>query len=343
MELVLPSKHNSCIFCGKRFLSKGFLPDETVSFGPVQRSKEHIIPENLFGRIITRDICKPCNDRFGEHVDIHPLRDRRVILTAEQVGVSKEDLLSKLGELRGFQQIESGEDIPVTFKKGTIRAEPRLKNSNKLAISVFDGEIRPQDLVNLKRSLIQKIKRKRGLSELPADMRQEIEWLCKQLDVEPDKDHSSEALQEGFRPVFFSGPANFSIQEYPWKTDRCIAKIVAETLAVGLPTDWWKYSKSIFLYLHRFIQMGLKTDDPESERTIFAFDHCPAIGAVHQIDIKLTKQSFSASVVLFGSAKWPLLSNLQPMNAPDDNGWQITLKNPLDPRDEPSISGEEIP
>ena len=53
-QRTLPRKSGACIWCGRRFLPDGVKRD--VNFGPVERSKEHIIPESIFGQLITRDL-----------------------------------------------------------------------------------------------------------------------------------------------------------------------------------------------------------------------------------------------------------------------------------------------
>jgi ribonuclease HI len=48
-QTTLPSRYNTCIWCGRRFLPNGSSQDRTVNFGPVERSEEHIIPANIYG------------------------------------------------------------------------------------------------------------------------------------------------------------------------------------------------------------------------------------------------------------------------------------------------------
>src|SRR5882762_4459501 len=64
-QTKLPIRYGTCIWCNRRFLSNGLERDQTVTFGPVERSEEHIIPSNIYGGIITLDLCKSCNERFG--------------------------------------------------------------------------------------------------------------------------------------------------------------------------------------------------------------------------------------------------------------------------------------
>src|SRR5207249_1457870 len=92
--MVLSATNQNCIWCGRRLVHRSYTVDCAEGFGPRPRSDEHIIPRMLFGKLITDDLCRCCNSRFGDGCDYVLAEDQRIVEAAQRVGVSIPDLWS---------------------------------------------------------------------------------------------------------------------------------------------------------------------------------------------------------------------------------------------------------
>src|SRR4051794_10408227 len=88
----LEFKRKNCIWCRRRLIQSGLAVDCSENFGPRSRSEEHIIPKSLFGKFITNDLCKCCNDHFGAVADHALVRDKDIVEAAKLLGFKETDL-----------------------------------------------------------------------------------------------------------------------------------------------------------------------------------------------------------------------------------------------------------
>jgi len=110
----LRSQHHYCIWCGKELDAVG-------------RADEHIIPENLFGNVITDDLCGRCNNRFGSELDHVFLKDGTTIATALQAGVEPAELLIRY---RARQSNDAGLTIETSVRDGISAVIPQLDRAD---------------------------------------------------------------------------------------------------------------------------------------------------------------------------------------------------------------------
>ena len=136
--------NNICIFCFKTNLEVPF-------------TTEHIIPASIKGNLVLNGyVCKPCNDLFGENVDIRILH--------------VPDIANALNSLGYKDQYE-------TIIKHNYNIKGKLSEGTELRGHIVDGEIKfpyqrlpdgseliPED--EAERSILKKLKRDMGLKKV---------------------------------------------------------------------------------------------------------------------------------------------------------------------------------
>lgn len=140
--VFLPELHERCIWCGESFTS-------------VRRSNEHIIPESLFGRIVTLDVCVGCNNRLGAEVDCAFLCDGPTIEAAREAGFPPERFLTRY---RTRSVSARGLEIVTTVSGETSAVVPNFRDPNGSLVGdrngVFDqGQLQHQKSLMLARIL----------------------------------------------------------------------------------------------------------------------------------------------------------------------------------------------
>src|SRR5436190_23737280 len=100
--MVLSNQKTECTWCGGRLVD--YRPERWQTC--VQRTAEHIIPENIGGKIKTYDLCRNCNSKFGGICDHALVKDERIIKAAEMVGLKLTDLQKSC---TGKQMTEAGQ------------------------------------------------------------------------------------------------------------------------------------------------------------------------------------------------------------------------------------------
>jgi HNH endonuclease len=153
----------NCIWCGRRLIRSGLGVDCSEKFGPRPRSDEHIIPKSIFGRFITNDLCKCCNDYFGAVADHALVQDKDIVEAAKLVGFKETDLWSSFD---ADQVTPRGRTIRIGYKAGEFRPYPSLKNLNELSLPIIDGKLDEKPLKAFAARLKKKVMGKGlGLSE----------------------------------------------------------------------------------------------------------------------------------------------------------------------------------
>lgn len=319
--MILESKSQSCIWCKRGFLSDFVEEDRSISFGPKRRSNEHIFPQCIGGRVVTPDLCKPCNDRFGAKVDLNLIRDERVMRAAKSLGIDEDEFLKPLGVIKGISSFSDGSSRPGKFKDGEVFSEPKLSNGSDLSISAFDQKFRQEDVKNLKKQLC----KKHGAAH-----EKRVEKLVNAMLAEPTKSHYDPVLNEGLRPVMASTGLEVSIRSDPWKTDWCISKIFFETGRVLFSREYVSYLRPVFERLKDFVESGIAENLPNKGQSIFRHSIIEkSVGFLHQVNLKAGPEHFSAIVTLYGTSRWSFDIPLHPQRPPDFCE-EVLLDNPLD-------------
>ena len=214
--------HNTdCIWCGRRLVRRGLPVDCGDGFGPRPRSEEHIIPQAIFGRIITTDLCKCCNEYFGATCDHALAKDHRIVEAARRAGVPASELWS---EYVAIQTTASGRKVRTVYKKdktgpgGSHRTQPELKDMQRLAIGVAEGKVNEEDLKHLRARLVEKV-RKNGLSLSDERILSEVDRLLDQVRQAPSAEHSNQVINEKLVPTLLPPQGAVTWKIKPWETD----------------------------------------------------------------------------------------------------------------------------
>lgn len=319
--MILPSKHLTCIWCDRGFLDESLADDSSISFGSTPRSKEHIFPECIGGRITTTDLCKCCNNRFGELIDIHLIRDEKVMQAASDAGIKTSKFLKPLGAINGTSSFSDGSKRPGALKDGVVRTHPKLSDPTELSISAFDSQFSNSDIRNLKKRLISKH------GEIN---KQRVNNLVDRVIANPNETVFDPVLNEGFRPIPATTGMKLMIDSDPWKSHWCLAKIVVETAKALLSCEYASYFNPVFDELKKYVATGIQSSALNNGTGCFEYSRLKkTIGRMHRVNISADTTAFTATVILYGTASWRYSISVEPISAPSFSE-DIVLDNPLD-------------
>ena len=115
-----------CIFCRRDLTSPG------------ASSKEHMVPEYLYGSIPMSGVCRTCNSELGRQVDILALLDPYVVKAAFHLNLP--ELQAQIRDYKGnrtfFRDTVDGHEIPGRSKKGVAQMQPFPRRT-----SLFEGPL----------------------------------------------------------------------------------------------------------------------------------------------------------------------------------------------------------
>jgi hypothetical protein len=321
----VPNRHSRCIWCDKRLIDASYQPAADVNFGPRPRSEEHIIPRNLFGKIVTYDLCKACNSTFGEFYDHALVNDGRMIGAASRIGIPLEVLKPTF---RGVQRSPSGKTVNVTYQNSEFRISPE-GSTDRFAFGVTNGKISDRDFSNAKAYLVAKITRKRsGWSKETINTL--VGNLMDRVRQEPQKVHLDLTLGEGWKPTNLESAVTVAWQYHPWETDWCLAKIVFELAHVCWPDEYFVYCRSVSEFFREF--MRRREGDREIGQGTGAFQFT-ALNETpkreHVITCVLNPQYQRWNFTFFGTASWSFETVLTPLQGVPANGYELVVKNPF--------------
>jgi hypothetical protein len=216
--MILPPAHHFCIWCGTLFRN-----DE-------QRSREHIIPECLFGRLQSQDLCHPCNNRFGSTLDHLLLRNGDIFQAASEAGIHPDRILRRY---EGTSVTDSGLVVRIGIRDGVSRPIGGLAGP-ELYVG-FDPE-RPNE--SEWRSFVERLKAKVRAKKptLPADaIEREVEELAARARADPRTPHYNAIIGEGLQLT--SAPNHIEVtQEFdPRDYLRAMAKSLFTVARSVLP------------------------------------------------------------------------------------------------------------
>jgi hypothetical protein len=332
-QKTLQPTSNTCIWCDRRFLPNGLKQDRTVNFGPVERTQEHIIPSNLFGRVITLDVCKCCNESFGSRMDHELTRDKRVHTAATEAGVRIREYRKRY---RSIRQSEDGRKFESTHCDGSDRIEPKLNDLARLSIGVVGGKVREVDLKNLKNRLVGKLRKKFMGHGLPSDWEDRVDLLMAAIRNSPDRLHYDSVLGERFNPTPLLPFEEIQTKSSPWIADWCVAKMMYETGACLMPMPFLDYLRPVQEHLRAFVRNGLSAKVCDRGTSILESGNDKQSGLKHSIVITATQTAYKSGVRLFGSAWWRFSASLKPIRPPARRGFRVEVANPL------GREGEEV-
>lgn len=287
-QVMLERRSNNCIWCRRMFLFKGKNLDESVNFGPVQRSNEHIIPANIGGVVVTPDLCKNCNDQFGRCMDFHLLRDERVVSAGVKAGLDYKDLVKSF---RGTRHTRDGREFEGSFQNGTFWVIPHLTDFQGLSVGSEDGKIRESDLRNLENRLTEKIKAKFNLNALTPELGFRIKRLIDSVATCAEQIHYDPVLREGFKPTKLSSSVKVQVKSDPWITDWCIAKMLFEATEAIMPASFLSYLKPVQAFLKNFVIEGMARHYDGAVTSCFTSSDEGAAGLWHSISCHLGQAS----------------------------------------------------
>lgn len=284
-----------------------------------------MIPDSAFGRIITRDLCKPCNDRFGQICDHALINDQRIINAAGKAGHKFTDLH---GTFVGKQKTSSGGEIRMLYRNGNFCPLPQLSPKQNLIIPANQWKATRQQIEG---ALIAKVAR-RNLPLTNEQIRIEVRRLLAAVDADPSKTHFNETIGEGFQPTKSSGLLAVIHETYPWETEWCLAKIVFELSVLVWPDAYQFYCKPVIALFRDFLEKQEHDKVSKTGQGIFTFtqeDTPPQ--SKHEIINLLSPRRIEWELRFFGTACWKWSSSLTPVNGHPDQEYRIVVANLFGP------------
>jgi hypothetical protein len=121
---MIPSK--LCIFC--------FRNDTEVEF-----TREHIIPKNIGGTLLIDDVCRICNSRLGENLDVEILKHLGIIKAFDSLEIKYD----RAGILKNYYKItghSNNIELPFTFINGEYKMLPQNQLDGSLILPEEDYE-----------------------------------------------------------------------------------------------------------------------------------------------------------------------------------------------------------
>ena len=325
--MKLPSVHTECIWCGRRLIQNGFAVDCQENFGPRPRSDEHIIPQNVFGKIITTDLCKCCNDHFGTICDHALEKDQYIIQAAKRAGVNETELWSKFDAI---QRTPSGREIKIAYSEGQFKPKPEFQSLERLTIPIISGKLSEEHLKHFKARLLEKVRKKETkLSD--SEIQKHVEMLLARMRQDPTKTYHDSVIGETVSPTQLTDQIIYTRETKPWETQWCLAKIVFELSQLLWPKDYRKYFAQVFYQWRFFLEKRECSPDGKQGIGIFLYDELPAESAAkqHLIEGIVSTTEVSWSLIFFGTARWKFINKVRPIRAPQELGYCIKIVNPF--------------
>lgn len=328
--MVLASTNENCVWCGRRLVHRSYQVDCEDGFGPRPRSDEHILPQMVFGKVITTDLCRCCNSYFGAVCDHALANDQRIVEAAQRVGISAKDLWLHFD---GVQHTPDGKPVRTVIRDGVFKPQSALKSLDALAIASTNGQICERDLPHLRARLITKVGAKAlGLTE--ERIVAEVDALLTQLRDSPGEVHYNAVIGEGFRSSPLDSRVVVTRETRPWETDWALAKIVYELSRTVVAHEFQAYFREVIATVRRFLEQRDCSADGKQGTGIFAFRELPSAqpAECHTIEGRFNSHVFEWHLTFFGTAQWSFRVDVKPIRSPA-GGQLILIENPIDERD----------
>src|SRR5262249_33190043 len=114
--MLVPWKYDRCIVCLRQ----------------AKLTKEHLIPESLGGRLVTKFLCQPCNSTFGSRADVIARSDPSIRLAIGNLAKRLPSLAQKLSENQSYVAKSAG-----GWVKGDVKKRRFQVRSTRLADGSF--------------------------------------------------------------------------------------------------------------------------------------------------------------------------------------------------------------
>ena len=315
----LQTRFSACIWCGREFTLKGFSAESDRKLGRVKRSEEHIIPESLFGSIISTDVCKSCNDNFGHSVDTALLKDGSVCDAAKRIGIKLTDLLARL---EGQQRTAGGRQLKTKIRNGISQIRPEF-SAKTFMIHMADGKLRGGDATNAKKFLFQIIKPNLTNNLSDQQIRTEIDKLFADMEHDPRKEVFNPIIRHGLRSEHVDNKIFVNWIYHPWETQWAIAKMAYEFSKMLWPEDYLRYCSPI---LEKFRKFAI-----EQKPGIEIFDHTTATtepNQSHEVTCDLSPNKLKWNIAIFGTARWCYQTSFVRHLKSPKRAYRLEIQNP---------------
>jgi len=293
---------DACIWCGRRLVQKGLPVDCKAGFGPRPRSDEHIIPANIFGKIITTDLCKCCNEFFGEKFDYAVVLDHQICEAAALAGISVAALWPSF---KGHQVTPSGRQIPVDVRRGQVRPRAQLAALNALSIPISDGRVDSGHARDFAARLKKKVREKSlPISREERDRR--VDVLVEKMRNDPMGTHHDPEIDERVTPTALGNRIMFSRETTPWETQWCMAKMALEFSHVLWPQVYKSYLHPCIDEWRRFMQERQCSSDGKEGIGIFKVLDLPkeCAASEHRVEGLTSPEFMYWKFTFFGTIQW---------------------------------------
>jgi hypothetical protein len=175
-------------------------------------SLEHVIPQQIGGRLTARFLCKPCNDELGYRIEAEVRSDPSIRLAAENLRDQIPDLAEAIRDRQAYIASGPGGTIPGSFKRGRFQIRAATQDDGSVVQPTPDARMH-----------LRRILAKRGVDE------EEIERRLAQFDEAPD--NTLVDLGVNVQAVRWDIDEIYHVLEGPFLSPAVLAKIAYEFLA----------------------------------------------------------------------------------------------------------------
>lgn len=273
----------------------------------VERSREHIIPKNLFGRVITRDVCIACNAELGTFVDPKLPQDIGVFLAGKEAGFSEGELLHSF-EVIGT--LSNGDPFTAKVLDGEWQVKPQF-SVNNFRISKREGNPDSKYELNAIEFWTKIIQRKNP--ELEAgEAKKRAEQMFTSLSAMNDE---GEIYQSDIGQGLLAGWEHLKgepqLNRAFWETEWSVAKILFEVSLTLWRPEILKRCITSLKAIREFVLAR------QAERMIFFRKTLEKQAtAQHEIRIRATGALLEFEFTAFGKERWTLEFEGQTQNGP---------------------------
>lgn len=282
------------MWCGRPFSIRGF----RVRLGEVNRSCEHILPDNVFGKLRTVDVCTACNSRLGSEVDDRLLNDGHIFNAGLDAGFTVSDLLP---DFRVCGTSPEGEPFQYRVKHGKWRLQPSFGRSG-FKIGAVEGCSSVDDLENAKRKMLAIVLSDKSIGVEESEAKKWVEELFQEfLSKQGQYTVYRARIRQGLRarPIHAKGTVTFTT--HPWETQWGIAKIGFESASILLPSRLGRRVASALAQMREFV-MARKPKHGIFKHTTLA----TKAQAQHEVEIAVHCSKFSLAVRMFKREQWTI-------------------------------------